>query len=345
MKGILLLIFVGLTILSNAQTQKSFFVVHCDPNETQNFPSLERLIDSANFYNIKATIEFTSFWVDSIIDYPERLNKLSTWQTQGHEIAMHHHEVQANGMWDGFSNLSMAEIHEADRDTLKYKGTTDSLYNYIQQITPIEIVTCGTEDDGELPGNILYKTFGTSVDQSYSNAEIILANSNFYCSASHAFLYSMENIVPLLNNLYNISEDYKILGANTHVYNFVTNPEPVIEYFKLINNLGLESLTIKQIMASECNCGTIEKEEKQKNFAIYPNPFENLITIRCNSTISGTSDYDITNVEGLKIKSGRLTSVENTINISHLETGIYFLRIQFKDSFEVYKLIKAQSLP
>jgi hypothetical protein len=345
MKAILLFILLGLTILSNAQTQKSFFVVHCDPNETQNFPNLERLIDSANQYNIKATIEFTSFWVDSIINYPERLNKLTLWQTQGHEIAMHHHEVQANGMWDGFSNLSMEEIHAAGRDTLKYKGTTDSLYIYIQQITTTEIVTIGTEDDTELPTNVLYKTFGTHVDQSYSNAELILVNSNYYCSASHAFLYSMENIVPLLNNLYSISEDYKILGANTHVYNFVANPEPVIEYFKLINNLGLESLNIKQIMAAECNCGSIEKQRTQSNFEIFPNPCDNQITIKCNSTVIDTFDYYITNATGLTIQSGELTGIESTINISQLKEGIYFIQIIYKDRYEVYKLLKASTLP
>ena len=135
-------VFIAIAILllafsSFAQPQKAFFVVHCDPNETENFPNLESLVDSANNYNIKLTIEFTSFWVDSILPFTARLNKISIWESQGHEIGLHHHGVDASGIWDGFSNLEMIEINNAGRDTLLYKGSTDSLLNYVQQITAV----------------------------------------------------------------------------------------------------------------------------------------------------------------------------------------------------------------
>ena len=83
------------SIASFSQPQKAFFVVHCDPNEAYNFPELEAFVDSANAYQIKLTIEFTSFWVDSILPFQSRMNKIIIWQSQGHEIGMHHHEAEA----------------------------------------------------------------------------------------------------------------------------------------------------------------------------------------------------------------------------------------------------------
>ena len=71
-------VLCALSIELRGQPSQSFFVVHCDPNESYNFPNLEVLVDSANNYNIKLTIEFTAPWVDSIINNPYRLNKISS---------------------------------------------------------------------------------------------------------------------------------------------------------------------------------------------------------------------------------------------------------------------------
>ena len=241
------------SIVTLAQADKAFFVVHCDPNESYNFPELEKLVDSANVYDIKLTIEFTSFWVDSILLYTPRMNKLIIWQDQGHEIAMHHHSVNIMvNIWDYYSNLSMVEIHNTGRDTTDFIGDMDSLYNNIQQVTTIPIKTVGTENLSEMPTQSVYQTSGQTIESAFSNAEATTYNGRYYCSTTHAFLYKEWNTEQMIENNYAASTDYKIMGAICHVYNFADNSTPVINYFKFINENDIESLTASEILEAEC---------------------------------------------------------------------------------------------
>ena len=87
------------TVKLSAQPDKAFFVVHCDPNEAYNFPALEQLVDTANNHNIKLSIEFTAAWVDSILNFPFRKNKVALWEASGH--------------WDKYrENMFITEIDE-----------------------------------------------------------------------------------------------------------------------------------------------------------------------------------------------------------------------------------------
>jgi uncharacterized protein YjdB len=68
---------------------------------------------------------------------------------------------------------------------------------------------------------------------------------------------------------------------------------------------------------------------------IYPNPAENMLNI--------VSDHHISQVRLLTI-SGQLVVSENTVNshmdITALESGIYFVEVQINDSWSRHKIIK-----
>ncbi len=80
----------------------------------------------------------------------------------------------------------------------------------------------------------------------------------------------------------------------------------ICAYFFLSSSLG--SLSVNDI--------------KKNEFNIYPNPSNNIINI--NSEINNLNDwiYFITDIAGKQIISNK---VENTIDVSNLKSGIYFI--------------------
>lgn len=74
---------------------------------------------------------------------------------------------------------------------------------------------------------------------------------------------------------------------------------------------------------------------------IYPNPANQKVSIRIPNN-SGGYDYNILNTIGQVVQSGQLLSVENTVVISNLTTGLYFVKISDPASNDSvnYKIIK-----
>ena len=66
---------------------------------------------------------------------------------------------------------------------------------------------------------------------------------------------------------------------------------------------------------------------------VYPNPFQNELTIE---GIQNLGSYRLMTLEGELVKEGFLSDKKNTISMSDLKNGVYFLRISDK----VHKVIK-----
>lgn len=85
----------------------------------------------------------------------------------------------------------------------------------------------------------------------------------------------------------------------------------------------------------------ITEVPKQNDFALFPNPAKSLITI--SSTIIGSVkiNYEIIDVLGKVVLQNENTGSDKfTINVSDLNSGIYFLRIQVNYSVVVKKFVK-----
>jgi hypothetical protein len=85
----------------------------------------------------------------------------------------------------------------------------------------------------------------------------------------------------------------------------------------------------------------ITEVAKQNDFVLFPNPAKSLITI--SSTINGTVkiNYEIVDVLGkVVLQNENNTSDKITININHLNSGIYFVRLHVNNSIVVKKFVK-----
>ncbi|MDX2360851.1 MAG: T9SS type A sorting domain-containing protein [Crocinitomicaceae bacterium] len=71
-------------------------------------------------------------------------------------------------------------------------------------------------------------------------------------------------------------------------------------------------------------------DELQNNLiSIYPNPSTSMVNVNIDESYKGMK-YFITDVTGKKIEQGRLHEISNSIDVSHLEPGIYSFHIQQK---------------
>ena len=69
--------------------------------------------------------------------------------------------------------------------------------------------------------------------------------------------------------------------------------------------------------------------------SIFPNPVNDVLTINYDKAISQIDVYD---VNGKFVKS--FTTVNNSINVSDLSSGVYMLNIQIEDGVIVRKIVK-----
>jgi hypothetical protein len=78
----------------------------------------------------------------------------------------------------------------------------------------------------------------------------------------------------------------------------------------------------------------------ETDFTIYPNPASDFIRIKTNKTISG-SDYYFADQSGKTVLRGKITSETNSIDITSLANGVYFLHFGEGREF-TFKVVKAQ---
>jgi len=83
-----------------------------------------------------------------------------------------------------------------------------------------------------------------------------------------------------------------------------------------------------------CNALSVE-EELLTNLEIYPNPANNNLNIK----IDVMSNYSIYSFNGQLLNSGKLQQGKNTLDVSELNQGIYFIKIHSNSFKTVQKLI------
>jgi hypothetical protein len=84
--------------------------------------------------------------------------------------------------------------------------------------------------------------------------------------------------------------------------------------------------------------GFSEFSSDEKDFTLYPNPASDFIRIKTDKSISGSA-YTFTDQSGKTVLKGIINSENNSIDITSLENGIYFLHIG-ESSQHSYKVIK-----
>ncbi len=85
--------------------------------------------------------------------------------------------------------------------------------------------------------------------------------------------------------------------------------------------------------------GINEINYRQSEFAVYPNPVNSVINIKNESKID-FYQCRIMNLKGQIILSEQLQGHQNSININHIDSGIYFLQIKYGNRLTIRKFIK-----
>lgn len=85
-------------------------------------------------------------------------------------------------------------------------------------------------------------------------------------------------------------------------------------------------------------CNTLSVSESQAlQFQLYPNPSSNLVTVH----VSNNSIYEFVNVKDQVLLKGTLSSGSNSIDVSSLSSGMYFMNVQTNSGYSaVEKFIK-----
>ncbi|CAM3625999.1 T9SS type A sorting domain-containing protein [Flavobacterium gelidilacus] len=102
-----------------------------------------------------------------------------------------------------------------------------------------------------------------------------------------------------------------------------------------ITNEGSQSdFFITKYATTACSTASTEDFDKEQGLNFYPNPVNDMLTI----DIKENSNYILYNLQGRIIKQGKLSSSQNTIDCSDLDSGCYMLHVE--DSFNNKKVVK-----
>ena len=80
--------------------------------------------------------------------------------------------------------------------------------------------------------------------------------------------------------------------------------------------------------------------DKEQGLIIYPNPAENTLNVYTANTQNNESELTIFDVNGRSLQSSKFSGNKATIDVSRLESGIYFIRLRKSGCFKVAKFIK-----
>ncbi len=82
------------------------------------------------------------------------------------------------------------------------------------------------------------------------------------------------------------------------------------------------------------------KENEEASFSIYPNPCEGALHLRYSIPVTRYSIFEVIDMNGKVAKSMQLHEEGNqTVDVSDLPAGMYFIKIQSEKAYEVQKLL------
>lgn len=149
-------------------------------------------------------------------------------------------------------------------------------------------------------------TYIIAQNQGYTGAQITGTGTQVGSSDVYAYSY--------------ISRAFKVVhlkGNAGHGWN-TTQEDYIISFFEV------DSLT------------SVFEENQIENLEIYPNPTNSFITIEGN--FATPLNYEVTSILGKRLMTGFLNSNSEQIDLSHLPTNIYFLRV----GSQTFKILKTK---
>ena len=82
----------------------------------------------------------------------------------------------------------------------------------------------------------------------------------------------------------------------------------------------------------------IDNLEERENISFYPNPTKSTINVKMLN--SEAISYEITDLWGKELRSGRIHSGKATIEVRNIPNGIYHLKIIGPNITEIHRFVK-----
>ena len=149
-----------------------------------------------------------------------------------------------------------------------------------------------------------------------------------YLPASTFYVGFLQNT----NQFLNVGVDKRTNNMTKVFYNttgtWYTSPYPGSMMMRAVFGTAAEFTGIKNIQAAD------------KSFSVYPNPANDKLFIKTNSAnVSSKITYSIIDMYGSLISENKLNTSES-IDISDLSNGVYFIRIKDEETISTNKFIK-----
>ena len=199
--------------------------------------------------------------------------------------------------------------------------TTNSFYEaqfdgtYYEEIGAIELLQYNGKDKYTLNNSFLSNTINATGVTYIDANESIVINDNTIITADQNRSLSAKIV----------SNCGTIKSAQNAVINTYTNKA----YYDDSLNVNNSSCPLNRRASSTSSV-------KNSTVKIYPNPTESLLTME---TIN-TGRYDIYNIKGILVKSGKLIKGKNIVNLNTIKNGVLFIKLVTDEAVEQRVVIK-----
>ena len=187
-----------------------------------------------------------------------------------------------------------------------------------------------SENFGGVDVSEWWTNIGISAPVFYRNGN----NLELYVGSKRGTIFKYDNIE---NNL---TGNFNLIDSNFQNINVGSHSSPAIydlnndslEDFILGNKRG--GLSLFMGINDSVNTSILNNEILKKEYLIFPNPSTDFITVK---SLNPVIAYEIINLSGKTIKTG---ISDGEIEIKNLDNGIYFIRINSENNYQVLKFIK-----
>lgn len=260
-----IVIFASFGFLTNTPPEsqpKLFIAIHCEPGSfpaTTDYPAqywlnLRDMIIEADQHGVKLTILFNPQWASYILLESVRLTMVRSWESNGHEIGLHHHGAHMNN-WNGYTD------QVAYQSDPKYQGSINDMMDIMTQIPlsgTINVACVANEDDIDIdfPIDIPYMTYGGSekTEHLWSNPENFTYNQHSILGVSHARFGVPSSEVNIDLNEFEVflaqSHSELAMGLVWHVFNYADTAEAFTSLFEYLSEQNIETSTVTDIIES-----------------------------------------------------------------------------------------------
>jgi hypothetical protein len=250
----------------------TFFAVHMEARavgikgmahlewQERHWPHLITLVEMADKYDAKLTLEFNPQWAEYILADESRLELTKEWQDNGHEIALHYHTIWHQD-WCGYTNRDDGEYTAHPG----YRGAVPQMMELLNKLaSPEKVVTSciGTNewsakrpiegevpvDEVDFPDQIIYD-MGGYTDGLMVPYEFMYAGEKRWHLRHHYLFAKRGHLEASKEEFESATRPDEVMGVVIHEFNVPQGPDLIEEWFKFVSEHGFRIRTVSDIMS------------------------------------------------------------------------------------------------